>query len=150
MKQDLHEAALGLLTRREHTAVGLAQKLRARGFAAMEIEEEIARLHAVDLLSDQRFAAEYLEFRLARGYGPLKIIFELKSKGIAEEESRALVANVDQTVWEDSLRELYRKKFPKKITNLADKARRMRFLLSRGFTKNQINQVLDYAVSNDG
>lgn len=150
MKRDLHEVALNLLTRREHTAAELTQKLKMRGFAADEIEAEIERLSAVELLSDQRFAASYLEARLARGYGPLKIVFELKNKGITEEASNNLVKSIASDVWENSLRELYQKKFPQKIRDFADKARRMRFLLSRGFTKSQINQVINYAVPNDG
>ncbi|MEF8833665.1 MAG: RecX family transcriptional regulator [Halofilum sp. (in: g-proteobacteria)] len=62
-----------LLARREHAAAELAAKLEQRGYARAAIDAEIEQLAAEGLQSDERFAMLFVEQRVARGDGPLKL-----------------------------------------------------------------------------
>jgi regulatory protein len=102
----------------------------------------VTALAAEGLVSDERFIEALLHVRRVRGYGPLYIRRELEEKGIdcAVVEQWLDAASHD---WLDDLRRVRDKKFGgRKPASLAERAKQTRFLQSRGFTHEQIRQVL--------
>ena len=103
----------------------------------------VRQLEAERLLSDDRFMESLIQARRNRGYGPLRIQKELQEKGVARE---AIAHWLDATSrdWIDDIRRVQRKKFGARLPkNIAERARQTRFLQYRGFTYDQIQQILN-------
>ncbi len=74
-----------LLVYREHSRAELRRKLQTRFPDSPEIEQVLDALEQCNYLSDERFVAEYLQSRVRKGYGPLRIKAELQERGIAKD-----------------------------------------------------------------
>jgi len=142
-----YSAAVGLLTRREHSARELALKLHARGYTEAVIEPVLARLAAERLQSDERYAEIYLFQRSEKGYGPQRISAELRERGIDDSLiSAAMRRAVDEEEidWFERAAAVYARKFGGlPIDDLKERAKRQRFLQYRGFSHEQIAAVID-------
>jgi regulatory protein len=135
--------ALRLLARREHSRLELQQKLSAKGFNAPELEALLSQLEAENLLSDARFAEAYIRSRRQRGFGPQRIRLELQRRGVADETVAAYL-HTNSADWVALARAQYKKRFgERQAPNYEERARRARFLLGRGFSKEVIYKVLD-------
>jgi regulatory protein len=77
--------AMDYLARREHGFLELVTKLKEKGFSELLSHETVLKLKEEDLQSDERYAEMIVNVRSARGYGPLRIAYELKIKGIETE-----------------------------------------------------------------
>lgn len=107
-----------------------------------EIESLIERFEARGYLDDQRFAQLFIESRVSRGYGPIKIRFELKQKGVEKSlvQSSMSEHEVDWSIQAKTLRE---RRFGASLpTEMKDKKKQMRFLASRGFDYEHIKDGL--------
>ena len=89
--QSLLGYALEALARREHSSVELRRKLDVRasgetatGRSQQHIDQVIEALMLDGSLSDERFAAEYVRIRVAKGFGPLRIRMELIERGVPD------------------------------------------------------------------
>lgn len=114
-----------------------------KGCAEAIAAEVVRQLEAERLLSDDRFMESLIRARRNRGYGPLRIQKELQEKGVAPE---AIASWLDATSrdWIDDIRRVQRKKFGAHLPrNYTERARQARFLQYRGFTYDQIQQLLD-------
>ncbi len=92
--------------------------------------------------SDRRFTESFVQQRYNKGHGPLKIEQELKQRGVdATLISECLYqAEFD---WQQLAVETREKKFGVEIPrDYQKKAKQSRFLYSRGFTSEQISQLL--------
>jgi regulatory protein len=117
--------------------------LLAKGCTERLAVEVVQRLEAERLLSDDRFLESLIRARRRRGYGPLRIQQELKEKGVATEAIERFL-DVTGRDWLDDIRRVQRKKFGARFpSSFAERARQARFLQYRGFTPEQIQQVLD-------
>lgn len=130
---DAREAALRLLTRREHAAAELVRKLEQRGIARDEAREAVAEMRAAGWQSDARYASEFASAHAARGDGPLKIRAALQARGVGEGEVEAALAGLEVD-WLARARQARAKRFGASLPSApADQARQMRFLQTRGF-----------------
>jgi len=139
---EVRVAAMDLLARREHSQRELRTKL-VRRFPPEQVDETVQTLAAEGMQSDSRFAEAFVRQRSQRGYGPLRIRQELRQRGISDELAAAAMegAEVD---WFANLAYVVDRKYGDiPATDLKEKARRTRFLLYRGFTGDQIRELLD-------
>jgi regulatory protein len=130
---DVRRAAMDLLARREHGFQELCDKLLRRFGPSPLIRDEVGRLRDEGLQNDTRFAEAYLHSRVQRLYGPARIRLELRERRIAEDviEETLSASAVD---WSVLVRELMWRKFGRKPPeNVAERAKRQRFLAYRGF-----------------
>jgi len=132
--------ALRLLSAREYSRAELQRRLA-------EFEEEpgaLARvlddLQAKDFLSDQR-ALESVVHRRAGKLGAARIKQELQAKGLAPEAVALAVQQLRASEVERA-REVWRKKFQSPPQDAAERAKQMRFLVSRGFGGDAIQKVV--------
>ena len=140
-QRSIRNTALDILARREHTRLELSRKLKAKDFSDNEIEELLETLIQDGLQSDERYAESYVNMRRSRGYGPLKIKQELKQRGVSSELVDDFVEFNDE-IWLDTAYQAYEKKFAAKASESAnERAKRMRFLQSRGFTGDIIQKT---------
>jgi len=136
-------AAMDYLSRREHATQELFQKLLAKEeYEADEISEALARLAEQGLLSDERFTEAFINQRINRGSGPLKIRSELRQKGVSDAMIGSLLNERDQQ-WQDSALAVRFKKYGLEPPgDLKETSRQTRFLQSRGFSTEQIRYAM--------
>lgn len=139
---EIEQAAIRLLSYREHTAWELLQKLQKKGYRRSDIETVLQDLKQQKLLNDQRYAEQYIFQRSTKGYGPVRIRQELRDKGVSGEMiDDGLVAYED--AWSDIMGQSLHKKFGNTpVLNYSDRAKRARFLEYRGFPSALIRQRL--------
>ncbi len=134
--------AVRLLSRREHSAFEIRDKLRQRDFEDKEIDQVIIELQQGGWLSDERFAEAYIRMRQQKGFGPIRISIELNERGVIETIVDSCL-HADDESWLQTLKQQYVKKYKNKsIEDYNDKAKRIRFLQYRGFTLDAIYQVV--------
>ncbi|HUJ87036.1 MAG TPA: recombination regulator RecX [Burkholderiales bacterium] len=136
----LKARALRLLARREHSRAELARKLAPRAESAAALERLLDELAHNKQLSDERYA-EARAHRLARKYGVARIVHDLRAKGVAEHTAASATAGASA----DEIgraREILRRKYALPATTLEERARRARFLQSRGFSHEVIRRVV--------
>lgn len=133
---------MDLLARREYGVGELARKLVQKGCPTEVAGSAVDRLQQDGLVSDERYVESLIVVRRERGYGPLRIEHELKEKGIDPALiDRWLDARDPQ--WLGVLREVHRRKYGDSTPeNYQERARRARFLQSRGFSAEQVMKVL--------
>jgi len=142
MGKEVRLAAMNLLARREHSQQELQRKLLDRGFEADEVRADLTRLAEEGLLSDERFTEAFINSRLQRGSGPVKIAMELQQKGVSEQLVQDYLDERDPQ-WVRSAIEVKIKKFGEAPPeDFKERARQMRFLQYRGFTMQQIQSAI--------
>lgn len=141
--KETYESGLRSLSRREHSTLELARKLRAKGFPQKHISEALHELTVQGYLSDIRFTENYLRYRLNSGWGPVIIEQELTEKGVSQDVIRQQLASLNED-WAALAYQVRQKKFGKVLPRVfAEVIKQKRFLQYRGFTPDQINQVFD-------
>ena len=141
--RSIREAAMDYLSRREHATHELFQKLLAKGYEADDVSAALQRLADQDLLSDSRFTEAFINQRINRGSGPLKIHSELRQKGISDAMISAFL-NERDVLWKDAALAVRIKKYgSERPADLKEKARQSRFLQSRGFSSEQMRYALN-------
>jgi regulatory protein len=137
-----YEKALGLLSRREHSARELKAKLAQRGFDADENAAALERLQSKDFQNDARFGEMLVRSRIEGGYGPRWIVAELRTHGIGEERAVALIAAADPD-WPVLIRRQLRRRYGgKPAATLAERSKRAAFLLRRGFDASTVKLAI--------
>ncbi len=135
--------AIELLARREHSRLELRQKLAQRSFPAELIDPVLNELVQDGLLNERRYAELYASNRADKGYGPLRIVSELRERGVAQELVDLALAELEN--WLPKLRELHRKRFQSRIpADVAERTRQTRFFRQHGFTLEQIRQLFEH------
>jgi len=134
--RELRARALRLLARREHSRQELERKLALHSGSSDALRDLISGLKAKNQLSEVRFAEERARW-LSRKYGAAKIRRDLKAKGVSDE----LIDRVSSEGELERARAILEKKYREPATTREEKARRMRFLQSRGFCIDVIAQA---------
>ena len=130
------------LARREYSRHEVYEKLQSKGCSEAIAQAVADGLVAEGYLSDERFVESLVRVRRGRGYGPLRIRLELQEKGIAAEVIEAAI-DARNRDWLTELKRVRRKKFGNSLpATYAERARQARFLQSRGFSTDQIFEVL--------
>lgn len=138
---ELRLAAMDFLARREHSRAELLEKL-GRRFEKTQLEPVLDALADEGLQSDKRFAESFVRHRALRGYGPVRIRQELRQRGVSDSDvAQAFESNAIN--WLDILGDVVDRKYDAPPADLKEKARRQRFLKYRGFSHDQIRDVLE-------
>lgn len=141
------DRALCLLSRREHGAIELHDKLKQKGFSSEEAKEALDRCQELDLQNDTRFVEIYCRSRISQGYGPLKIAQELAGKGINKELIK-FVLQQEKDNWFSYARDVLEKKSKGKMElSFNELQKQQRFLLYRGFSMDVIASVIKESVN---
>lgn len=142
LNRDIRRSAMDLLARREHSAQELSQKLSQRYSATDHIESVVVQLAEQGLQSDVRYAESMLRYRSQRGQGPLRLRQELMSRGVDEAVINRALAECEID-WQQLAAQTYRKKFSDlPCTELKERAKRIRFMLYRGFDRSHFDALL--------
>ena len=105
------------------------------------IDDVVCELRQQNLQSDSRFAESYVESRIGKGDGPLKIRYQLKERGIDPGTISDVLAGFE-TQWQERAALARVKRFgAEEPSDFRDKAKQSRFLERRGFSAEQIRAL---------
>ena len=125
--------ALRLLARRDYSRAELAEKLRSRGASAPEIDATLDDFERLGYLSDARYAQAVVSQRAGR-LGQRAIARDLHDKGIGPDAAKdALATLADRDELADATA-LWARRFGQPPADDREKARQLRFIVSRGFS----------------
>jgi regulatory protein len=149
--RDIRNSCLRWLAAREHSKKELQQKLAAKGFGRGEALAVIEELASEGFQSDVRYSESYARSRILKGYGPIRIRYELKQAGIDPDGEERAVFDLEQVVraaagsWAELLERVYGKKYGRERTmTTREWAGRSRFLMQRGFPVEMITELFEH------
>ena len=117
----------------EHCAADVRRKLYEWGASADLFDEIEEKLYTNDFLNDARFCHAYVHDKVEyQAWGRLKIQAGLRALQLPEKDIRAALEELDEEKYKDNLRAL----IAQRKSDSEDK--RLRFLLQRGFTYEEI------------
>ena len=134
---ELKVRALRYLARREHSRAELSRKLAPHAESAASLETVLSELAIKRQLSDERYA-EVRTHWLSRKYGAAKIRQDLKAHGVAE----AVIDRVSSDGDYERAKAILARKYREPARTREEKAKRARFLQSRGFSYEIIKRLL--------
>jgi regulatory protein len=106
-----YATAMRILKYRWNGRAELRRKLARKSFEAEAIERTLEKLTGEGWVDDQRFAASFVRDRARKRIGRRRIVAELRSTGLGDDEARqAVEENVDKESEERELVALCRKK----------------------------------------
>lgn len=143
--EDVENAAVDYLARRDHARGELRDKLRRKGFEDALIDEALDRLEERRYLDDARFASLQGALLAARGWGPAQVRHKLASRHVARAHIEAALAEIEEArSWEERCRERLEARFGRRGAALSerDQQKAFRFLTYRGYPPAVVRQVL--------
>lgn len=130
-----YAVAMRMLVRREYSRLELESKLGLKEYEETEIAEAIDDLIERGYQSDHRFTEAFIKMRYNQGKGPVKIRGELKQRGIQS-------CDLSEYNWYKLAKSIKNRKYGENIDlSYKDKSKQKRFLQSRGFELDQINEI---------
>jgi regulatory protein len=140
----MKSVALRLLARRDFGRAELAERLRARGGDEADITAALDQLAALGFVSDVRTAESVVASR--RGsFGRRAIAQALKDRRIAPDTAAAALAPLDGADEAADAWVLWQRRFGTAPRDQREKARHVRFLMSRGYPMSVAFKVLRMA-----
>lgn len=137
-----YEAAIRLLSRREHGTFELFEKLLRKGHDKQEIQDALVDCQQRGFLSDARYTEQLCRVRMNQGVGPLRIQQELQARRVEESLIEQTLA-VGQEEWVCRARAVVLKKFRGvKAPTFEQLQKQKRFLAYRGFP----NEIIAKAI----
>jgi regulatory protein len=145
--RDALQVAYSVLARRDHFTSELIAKLGRRGFPACEVDEAVARCRELGYLDDDRVAARFVEqYGLHRGWSPLRLVAEMRRRGVDEAVAERAVAartGLAHQALTTSLARLERREAEGWWALPARKARMVSSLVNRGFDAEEATSAVD-------
>lgn len=117
------------------------QKLRLKKYPVDASHMVVSKLAKAGLINEQRFTENYIYWRKGKGFGPVRIMQELQARGIPSEMIAEHIQITDNA-WLIAAQGVWRKHFKSVSSDIKIRFKQMRFLQYRGFTREQIEDVL--------
>jgi regulatory protein len=134
---ELRARALRLLARREHSRTELERKLGPHSGSSELVAGVLEALVQKKQLSDERYVEERAR-SLSRKYGAVRIRQDLKARGVDKETIDRISSEGDL----ERARAILTRKYREPAATREERAKRMRFLQSRGFSSEIIFKLL--------
>ena len=136
----VYNKALDIISRREHSEKEIKNKLLKKFDTSEIIDEVILKLIENNLINNFRYAQMYVLVRKRKGFGPMKIQFELMTRGI--NDSISSIAISEEGSWKEAAQIAFNKKFKNGASNdFNERYKQKSFLRNRGFSFEEIDSV---------
>ena len=139
-KPSLKGRALRLLSQREHSRKELEQKLKPHEETPGELAEALDFLAAKDFINEKR-VVESVVNRRASKLGAARVRQELVAKGLPADDISEAVEAMRSTELDRAL-QVWRKRFGTPPLDASERAKQVRFLVSRGFAPEVVRRVV--------
>jgi len=131
-----------LLRYRDRATQEISDRLRKKNYAQATIDKVTKYLIENAYLNDVEFAKKFVAYRLSRGFGEKRIVFDLGKFGISSEQGRLEFSAFNKDKYKAIIIELANKKI-KRYKKTDDKRLKLfRYLIQRGFSYEEITKVL--------
>jgi regulatory protein len=140
-KRTLKQRAVGLLARRDYSRADLATRLAAEGAERGEVDALLDELQRLGWLCDERFANAVVRQK-AGSYAPRAIERTLRDHGVARDVAAQALAQAGGADELAQAKALWQRRFGTAPRDEREKARQLRFLVSRGFATSIAYRVL--------
>lgn len=144
-KEQILSALQNLCVRREYCTSDIRRKAldRCEGDKAMA-DELVASLKADRFVDDVRYASAFAREKSSlTGWGPVKIRFALRAKGLSEGDIAAGLAEIEPDRASSRLESLLRGKWKSLSDDSAGRLKLIRFALSRGYEYSQVEDIVN-------
>ncbi len=143
-EEAIHASALRIISIRPHSAFELRRKLLMKGADRATVDRIVERLVGVDLINDDRFAHDYIEYAfLRKSWGNRKVRAGLMERGIDRGIIEEVLASPDAARMEQ---EGARRFLDKEMRGGEVSEERMKKIMSklaaRGFGWDMVTQVI--------
>jgi regulatory protein len=138
--RSLKGRALAYLSRREYSRAELSRKLQPFVEEGDSLDTLLASLEQEGWLSDSRFT-ESLVHRRASRLGANRIVGELKRQGVGSTLIEETAAQLRETELARA-HAVWQKKYGQLPETPAERAKQVRFLVSRGFSQTVVSKIL--------
>ncbi len=136
------EAAMQLLSRRDHGEYELYQKLALKGYGEDDIQQAVNFCLDHNYLDDLRYAKSQIRQHVYKGHGERRIRQELNQKRVADSVIELALEEEPQD-WSELAKQAAEKKFKGvKAQDQKEYAKQVRFLQYRGYSFEQIAYAL--------
>ena len=132
--------ALRLLSQREHSRAELERKLAPHEEVPGELAKALDELQAKDFINDGR-AIESVVHRRSSKLGAARVKQELAAKGLSGEAVAEALEGLKETEM-GRAQAVWCKKFDASPQDPQERAKQMRFLLTRGFNAEVVRRVV--------
>lgn len=139
-KLSLRERALRCLARREHSRLELQRKLAPHAEEPDDIQILLDDLETRGWLSEARMVEQTVHTRRGR-YGVMRIVRELRGKGVSEEAISKVKPQIRESE-QEAARAVWGKKFGRLPRNASERGKQIRFMQGRGFDLDVILKLL--------
>lgn len=120
----------------EHCAADVRRKLYEWAAPAEISDEIVENLYKNDFLNDARFCHAYVHDKVAyQSWGRIKIQAGLRALDLPESEIRKSLDEIDEKQYKSNLQALFQQR------KSDSEEKRLRFLLQRGFTYDEIKKI---------
>jgi len=120
----------------EHCAADVRRKLYEWDAPAEISDEIVENLYKNDFLNDARFCHAYVHDKVAyQSWGRIKIQAGLRALDLPESEIRKSLDEIDEKQYKSNLQALFKQR------KSDSEEKRLRFLLQRGFTYDEIKKI---------
>lgn len=120
----------------EHCAADVKRKLYEWAAPAEISDEIVENLYKNDFLNDARFCHAYVHDKVAyQSWGRIKIQAGLRALDLPESEIRKSLDEIDEKQYKSNLQALFKQR------KSDSEEKRLRFLLQRGFTYDEIKKI---------
>ena len=121
----------------------MAKALKAVEGHQAEADELVASLRADKFVDDARYAAAFAREKSSlTGWGPVKIRFALRAKGLSETDIASGLAEIDSSRAEDRLERLTAAKWKSLQDDPQGKLKLIKFALSRGYDYDAVQAAI--------
>ncbi len=144
-KEQILSALQNLCVRREYCTSDIRRKAldRCEGDKALA-DELVASLKADRFVDDVRYASAFAREKSSlTGWGPVKIRFALRAKGISEGDIAAGLAEIESDRAASRLESLLQNKWKSLSDDPAGRLKLIRFALSRGYEYSQVEGIVN-------
>jgi regulatory protein len=143
LQPSLKGRALRLLSQREHSRLELERKLAGHETEPGQLAKALDELQARGFISEER-VVESVVHRRASKLGTARVRQELQAKGLSPQVMAEALEQLRGTELARA-REVWQRKFGEPATDPREKARQIRFLVSRGFAAEVVRRVVQGA-----
>ncbi|AZG12486.1 recombination regulator RecX [Cupriavidus pauculus] len=136
----LKARAVGYLSRREHSRVELARKLAPHAESPVQLEALLDALERENWLSNERFVDSLVHRRASR-YGAARVMQEAKTHQLGNDQLRDLQEKLRDSELARAT-EVWRKRFGTPPDSPEARAKQIRFMVARGFSRAVVGKII--------
>ena len=104
----------------------------------------VAALKADKYVDDARYASAFAREKSSlQGWGPVKIRFQLRGKGISDDDISSGMAEIESSKADAKLRRLIEDKYKVLAGDPQCKLKLLKYILSRGYEYDQVREIIE-------